>query len=234
LNATYVIAGTAALAVGTATIVLRRLREATRLRQLSARLGWPLRLGRNDSIDARAHDLSLMKVGHSRRIGALFEASRDIRLFSYTYESGTEFDRSTHTWRVAICPIAVRARWALLSNEPWLLAAGAAQRLEPVDLQPFLETGAVISPHAFVADDATFWQARLTPKLAAFLTQQSRERSWEIVPGLVAAFEPGACTAEEMAAIADQMNRFVQLLSDALGDDVGEPTPSAAAVSSAG
>lgn len=228
------IAGTAALAVGTATVVLRRLREAARLRQLGARLGWRMRARGGNAVDTYSTDLTIMNVGHSRRVGASFEATRDIRLFSYTYESGTESDRATHTWRLATCPIEGRVRWAIVSNESWLLAAGAANQLEPFDLTPFLEPGAVGSPHSFITNDPLYWSKRMTPKLAAFLTQQSRERSWEIVPGVVAAFEPGPCTAEEMAAMADQMKRFVQLLSEALGAEVGDLAPSTVTVSSAG
>jgi len=234
VNATFVIAGTAALGVGAATVVLRRLRDTARLRHLATRLGWPLRLRGREAIDAKTYDLTLMGVGHSRRVGAVFQASRDIRIFSYTYETGTEADRATHTWRVATCPIAPTVRWALVTNESWLQAAAATSRLAPVDLQPFLEPDALASPHEFLSNDPAFWQHCMTGKLAAFVTQQSRERSWEIVPGLVAAFEPGGAAADEMAAMADQMNRFVQLLSESLGAEVGASAAPLDVVSSAG
>ena len=104
--------------------------------------------------------------------------------------------------------------------------------MHAVDLASFAEPDAIISPHAFLTDDPDTWDDHMTPKLAAFLTQQSRDRTWEIAPGLVAAFEPGEFLETEMAAMVDQTTRFAQLLSAAFGDP-GAPASAGGASRSA-
>lgn len=209
--------------MGTATVVLRRLREAARLRGLASRLGWPLVMRGREAVSPTAYEFALMSVGHSRRFGAVFQATPELRVFSYVYESGTEADRLTHTWRMATCPAPQRVRWLLVSCEPWLLAAAAVQHLRPIDLKSHLEADAPAPRHQFWTDDPEFWHSHMTPRLAAFLSQQSTARSWEILPNLAAAFEPGPSTEREMAAMADQVGRFSQLLSEALASNIASP-----------
>ncbi|HPF37700.1 MAG TPA: hypothetical protein P5081_07695 [Phycisphaerae bacterium] len=215
--ATYLIAGMSAIGVAVATLLYRRVRETSRIRRLASRLGWSVRLRGRDAVLARAGALSLMRIGHSRRIGALFEPRPGVLAFSYSYETGTEIDRMTHSWRVVLCDVDCPLRWSILTDQDWLIAAARVRRMRSFDLAPFAEADAIRSPHAFMTDDPDDWRDKMTPRLAAFLTQQSRERSWEISPGMVAAFEPGAFLESEMAAMVDQTSRLSQLLLTAFG-----------------
>ncbi len=226
--ATYLVAGIGAIGVSAATLLYRRVRETTRLRRLAAKLGWDVRLRGRNAILRRAGRLALMGVGHSRRIGALFAPCPGVLAFSYSYESGTEIERMSHSWRVVLCDVSASLRWAILTDQDWLIAAARVKRMHAVDLAPFAEPDAIISPHAFMTDDPDTWREKMTPRLAAFLTQQSRERTWEIAPGLVAAFEPGEFLETEMAAMVDQTTRFAQLLLVAFGESEGAAESGAA------
>lgn len=230
--ASYLIAGVGAIGVSAATFMYRRVRETRRVRRLASRLGWEVRLRGRESVYHRAGNMAFMRVGHSRRIGALFEPKPGVIAFSYTYETGTEIERMTHSWRVVLCDVTAPLRWAILTDQDWLIAAARVRRMYPIELAPFAEPDAIRSPHTFLTDDPQSWQSHMTLRLAAFFTQQSRERSWEIAPGLVAAFEPGAFLEAEMAAMVDQTTRLAQLLSAAFGrgdsSDVGEGASSSA------
>lgn len=228
--ATYLIAGIGAIGVSAATLLYRRVRETARIRRLASKLGWGVRLRGRDAALSRAGNLALMRVGHSRRIGALFEPRVGVLAFSYSYETGTEIERMSHSWRVVLCDIACPLRWSILTDQDWLIAAARVHRMRPVDMAAFSEPDAIRSPHAFLTDDPDDWRDHMTPRLAAFLTQQSRERNWEIAPGLVAAFEPGAFLETEMAAMVDQTTRLAQLLLTAFGTS-DAPADSAAALS---
>lgn len=215
--ATYLFGGIGAIGVSAATLMYRRVRETARLRRLAGKLGWDFKLRGRETLMNRVSNLAFMRVGHSRRIGALFEPRPGVVAFSYSYESGTDIARMSHSWRVVLCEVPVPMRWAILTDQDWLIAAARVRRMQPVDLAPFAEPDAIRSPHAFLTDDPEDWRDHMTPRLAAFLTQQSRDRSWEIAPGLVAAFEPGAFLEAEMAAMVDQTTRLAQLLLVAFG-----------------
>lgn len=221
-----------AIGVSAATLLYRRLRETARIRRLASKLGWGVRLRGRDAVLSRAGSMALMRVGHSRRIGALFEPRPGILAFSYTYETGTELERMSHSWRVVLCDVACPLRWSILTDQDWLIAAARVRHMYPVDLAQFAEPDAIRSPHAFLSDDPDAWRTHMTPRLAAFLTQQARERNWEIAPGLVAAFEPGAFLETEMAAMVDQTTRLAQLLLTAFGATDAPPDSTASLPSS--
>lgn len=222
--ATYLAAGIGAIGVSAGVFLVKRVRETARLRRLATRLGWEFRLRGREMVMRRAGNMAFMGVGHSRRVGALFEPKPGVLAFSYSYETGTDIERTSHSWRVVLCDVVVPLRWSILTDQDWLIAAARVRGMHPVDLAPFAEPDAIRSPHQFLTDDPDDWRTHMTPRLAAFLTQQARDRSWELAPGVVAAYEPGAFLETEMTAMVDQTTRLAQLLSVAFGrsDESGE------------
>lgn len=206
--------GVAGALVTTVMIVWRRLREDALVRRVADKYKLT-RLERGRTRMRRELSESVLaQIGHSRRFRFVYEAPNGVRIASYVFETGTESNRAMHSWRVAVIDVDKLSRFGLLTCEAVFISAGKIRRLAPkgtllVDGDPPPH-----SEHVFLIDDDDYWRAALTPELRQFFTQQSRERTWEFLPGRLIAYESGAFTESEIVAIADQVARCAHLLEE--------------------
>lgn len=198
------------LAVVAAAAAMRRRHEATASRLLAGQRGWEVSSRRERVWRDMLRDVSLLRIGHSRRLGTAFRTRRGFHVLSYTCETGFEHRRETHQWRVAAREIEHGCGRAAVTAEAWLLATTAS----PVAHRIPLDGGGERSPSngtlTAVAENFEEWSGRLSGDLGAWFLSQPADRSWEILPGLIVGYEPGPFDDKAMEALATDA---AQLLS---------------------
>lgn len=206
-------------------IAWRRLREVNRVRRFAVDHQWNGISGGRGVLRRRLSEAAISGIGHSRRFRHVYRDKNSVAVASYVFETGMESNRATHSWRVAMVDLDNVERYAILTCESQLAASARRRGLEPMNVMRLPADATPKSPHQFFADDGEYWTRRCVGPLAQFFTQQSRERTWEILPGLLVAYEAGPFVERDVVAMVDQVARCAQLLSSA-------PTGESEAISS--
>ncbi len=137
----------------------------------------------------RLRDVLLVRIGHSRRFAAEMRLDDGLRLVSYSFETGFDAGRFSHSWRLVVAETSDDPGRAVVTRQPWLAAmAQGSMRREIRPAEP--ETAAGEDALIAVVEDEDAWRARLEGELGRWFVQQPAERSWEILPGLIVGHEP--------------------------------------------
>jgi hypothetical protein len=215
LDSSLIIAGGGLATVAVATLALRQHRETKGLRMLAERRGWKYEKGVAEAWRARLSGSALMQIGHSRHMQVAFRTPEGNWLFAYVYETGFEYRRATHSWRVVVRGFGPRLGRATLTRQRWLIDAATTPTSHDIVLCREDEDQSVPLPRlTAVVEDHDAWCERLRPDLKAWLQQQPEERSWEIAGGLIVGHEPGGIREIELAALSASACRLAALLGD--------------------
>ncbi len=201
------------MAVVAASVSLRRRREAIESRTLAKQHGWQVSPRRASSWQVLLRDVSLMRIGHSRRLGTAFRTDRGFCVIPYVCETGFEHRRETHRWRMIVREIDHDYGRAAVTGKDWLLATTASPVAHRIPLGDRAEASASSGALMAVAEDAEEWTARLNGELQAWFQSQPADRSWEILPGLIVGYEPGPLEGEAMEALAEDAVQLVSHLA---------------------
>lgn len=215
MTKSLILVGIAGVLVTIVMVIWRRVREDSRVGRFASKYNLKALDRGRSRMRRELQEAALAQIGHSRRFRYIYEAPNGVRVASYVFETGTESNRAMHSWRVAVIDVEHLARYAILTCEPVLLASGRLRRLTPIEGLSARDDDTPRSPHDFLTDDDEYWTGILSNELRQFFTQQSRDRTWELLPGRLVAYEAGAFTENEVVAIADQMARCAHLLEDA-------------------
>ena len=194
-----------------ATLALRLHREAKGLRKLAARRGWKYENGVAQAWCARLRGTALMQIGHSRHMEAAFRTPEGNWLFAYVYETGFEYRRATHSWRMVVREIGPLGR-ATFTTQDWLIDAATTPTSHEIALCGEPENPSAPERRTVVVEDRDAWAKRLVPGLKAWLQEQPESRSWEITAGLIVGYEPGGIREAEMASLSQSVCRLAALL----------------------
>ncbi len=197
-----------------ATLALRLHREAKGLRKLAHGLGWEYENGAAEAWRARLLDTALMQIGHSRHMEAAFSAPDGNWLFAYVYETGFEYRRATHSWRVVGREMGPPLGRATFSRRQWLIDAVTTPTSHEFVVCGEPEIQNAPQPQTAVVEDRDAWSNRLGHELVAWLQGQPEGRSWEITAGLIVGYEPGGIRETEMAALSQSACRLAALLQE--------------------
>lgn len=157
--------------------------------------------------------LNLTQVGHSRRIDDDIIRTDRILLFGYICETGLEHERRSHRWRVAMCNLEHGCSRATFTSQEWLLAASQRPALSRVTING--DRG----DHRLVAlvEDADEWRRRLDSGLGDWLTRCAADCNWEILPGMVVAYESGRFERAAQVKLRDSLEEMCARLGGGAG-----------------
>lgn len=195
-----------------ATLTLRLYREAKSLRRLAAGRGWKYENDVAEAWLARLRGTALMQIGHSRHMEAAFRTPEGNWLFAYVYETGFEYRRATHSWRMAVREVGPQPGRATFTRQQWLIDAATTPTSHEIALCDEAENPSAPGRRTAVVEDREAWVKRLTPDLKAWLQEQPEGRSWEITSGLIVGYEAGGIRQEEMATLSESVCRLAVLL----------------------
>jgi len=181
------IAGGGLTALAVAAAVTQRRREIAARRALAARHGWQFANRRPRDVLERLQSVTLVRLGHSRHVEEVFLAAGGVMLCQYCFQTGFEYHRRTHRWRLVVSEGEQEMSCAVVSGFDWLLAAAKASAFR---VAPVRREDGSMAATAIVAD-LEAWQRRLDAGLRHWLLRQPTERSWEIHSGLIVGHEPG-------------------------------------------
>ncbi|MFQ5424147.1 MAG: hypothetical protein ACE5F9_09225 [Phycisphaerae bacterium] len=188
------------------TIAVRRHRDRSAGRARAERHGWEL-VCRGDDLRERLAATGLMEIGHSRRIRRAFSDAGPTYLFEYVFDTGFEHRRRSHPWIVAARCTDHACERAVLTSQDWIAS---------VCRQPWLREltvpGATEASWLAIVDDADVWAERLRGDVGRWLAQQPAERTWEIVPGYVVAYEPGRLRDDALDTLGSASAELERLL----------------------
>ena len=197
-----------------ATLALRLHREAKGLRKLAAGCGWKYENGVAQAWCARFRGTALMQMGHSRHMEAAFRTPEGNWLFAYVYETGFEYRRATHSWRMVVREIGPQLGRAIFTTQDWLIDAATTPTSHEIALCDAAENQSAPERRRVVVEDRDAWVKRLVPDLKAWLQEQPEGRTWEITAGLVVGYEPGGIRETELAALSQSASRLAALLEE--------------------
>jgi len=166
------------MAVVAASIATRRRSEMIESRSLAGRHGWEVSPRRASHWQGLLRDVSLMQIGHSRRLGTAFRTQQGFCVLPYVCETGFEHRRETHRWRVIVREIEHGCGRAAVTGEDWLLATTASPVAHRIALGGSAEPSASNGKLTAVAEDLEEWNARLSGELEAWFLSQPTTRSW--------------------------------------------------------
>lgn len=213
MTTSLLIAGGGMIAVATAMAVVRRQREAAARRDLARRLGWTVVPISAQDWGERLQCAALMRIGHSRQFLAGFQSREGVLLLAYSCETGFEHRRNRHRWRVAVVELEHGLARAAYTRQDWLLATTAAPVAHEFPLcdDP---TGDPGSPKlTAVVEDREAWAGRLSGGVRDWLIRQPQERTWEILPGMIVGYEPGAFLEARVGDLAAAARELAVLLT---------------------
>lgn len=214
MDSSLIIAGGGLASVAVATLALRIRREVKGLRKLAAARGWKYESGVAEAWRARLRATALMQMGHSRRMEAAFRTPEGNWLFAYVYETGFEYRRATHSWRMVVREIGPHIGRATFTRHDWLIDAATTPTSHKIAiLGEQANQGEPGRPIA-VVEDRDALERRLSPELKAWLQEQPEGRSWEIAAGLIVGYEAGGVREAEMAALSQSACRLAALLEE--------------------
>lgn len=202
-----IIAGGGLVTVLAAALTLRRHRATSLLKSLAGRRGWTMvSRGAKDWLRYLG-GVALMQLGHSRRLGPMFQAADNLWLFSYIFETGFEHRRDTHTWRLVVCEIEHGYGRATVTRQDWLIAAGSSPGTHNISLnhQPGHERPPGLQA---VVEDPEAWSEHYSDELRQWFGSQPEERSWEFLPGLIVGYEPGGLQETELVSLEDSARKL--------------------------
>lgn len=197
-----------------ATLALRLHREAEGLRKLAARRGWKYEDGVAQAWCARLRGTALMQIGHSRHIEAAFHTPAGNWLFAYVYETGFEYRRATHSWRMVVREIEPQLERATFTTQEWLVDTVTTPTSYEIAVCGEAEDPSAPQRRTVVVEDRDAWAKRLGPDLKAWLQRQPEGRSWEITAGLIVGYEAGGIREAEMEALSQSACRLAALLGE--------------------
>jgi len=187
----------------------------------------PVEQRRQEALLRRLRCLALAQIGHSRRIAAAPVRVGPTLVFPYVCETGFEHRRQSHRWLVAACDLDHDCSRAAITAQDWLIAAAwspacrevfltepASAKLtsltEPASVKP-------VSPYrlTLIVEDDEEWRPRLRGRLIEWLIAQPADRSWEIAPGLIAAYEAFRPVDTAPGELAESVEQLARLLAPA-------------------
>ena len=195
-----------------ATLALRLHREAQGLRKLAAGRGWKYENRAAQAWCARLRGTALMQIGHSRHMEAAFRTPEGNWLFAYVYETGFEYRRATHSWRMAVREIGPQLGRATFTRQQWLIDAATTPTSHEITLCGEAENAGAPERRTAVVEDRDAWVERLDADLKAWLQEQPEGRSWEIIAGMIVGYEAGGIREAEMTALSESACRLAALL----------------------
>ncbi len=201
------------MAVVAASVTMRRRQERVESRSLAKQHGWEVSPRRASAWQDLLRDVSLRRIGHTRRLGTAFRTEQGFCVMPYVCETGFEHRRETHRWRLIVQEIEHPCGRAAVTGKDWLLATTASPVAHRIPLGATAESSASIGTLTAVAEDFEEWDARLRGKLEAWFLSQPADRSWEILPGLIVGYEPGPLEAEAMEALAEDAAHLLSHLT---------------------
>lgn len=156
-------------------------------------------------------DMTLTRIGHSRRIESVFQQPGPVFLFYYRCETGFEHRRNSHRWMAIAATIDARISRATISREDWLLAAARLPGMTRIAPGADADT---TSPSA-VVEDPEQWRTILSGPAGAWLGNQPEARSWEFLPGMIVGYEGASPGDAAIDALSQAMNELLATLGQA-------------------
>ncbi|HWM29083.1 MAG TPA: hypothetical protein VNQ14_11535 [Woeseiaceae bacterium] len=203
----YIVTGSALGAVAALAIAVRVRRDILPQRAFAANHGWTVLRAGTSSLRGDLADVALFQTGHSSQLGPHFRTADGIEVFGYRYETGADRELGLHTWRVAMSPAAHTLR-AMVTTQDWLLALAD----KPAAHREALARGPVASvagnSRTSIVIDTDCEPRRLPRALTEALSTEPAGRTWELLPGYVVVYEPGAFREKECLALVDSARRI--------------------------
>lgn len=203
--------GLAALAV--AVLAWRRHRERSASRAFARRLGLELPNCSQRDLLARFSGAALMQIGHSRRIPEAFVSPNGVHLFSYLFETGFEHRRRSHRWLVAAQAVSFDDGRATITHEDWLATTVTGPTSRELPLPKRSHASPSEARQVAIVEDEVAWHDRLQAGLGQWIADQPPERSWEVLPGWVIAYQPGVLQADALAELSQAVEQMAQRLA---------------------
>lgn len=180
---------------------------------MAARHGWKMPPRTRDTWTERLAGIGPFRIGHDRRLSAVYRTRHGVWLFPYACDTGFEHRRGHHVWRLAVYEIAHPYGHAIVTCEDWLIA----MLTTPVSHEIEIADGETVerNPNGPVAlvEDREAWWSRLHGDLGAWFNAQPAMRSWQTLPGLVVGFEPGPFLENDMDSLADATRELADRLA---------------------
>lgn len=165
--------------------------------------------GRPEELMQRLAGLSLLQVGHSRRIDAAFILPRGGYAICYQCQTGFDQNRYLHAWLVAAIEAPNGPDRAVITAQDWLRAAASSPSRRTL---PVGEIARLPKRWAIV-DDAERWRVRLDGEWGTWLSRQPDDRNWEFLPGWVVGYEPGGPEGPPLLALAAATRELAGLVT---------------------
>ncbi len=184
-----------------AALAFRRRRERLLRLALAARHAWELPTQSNRQILRQIEDAALTQIGHGRRITASYRTKGRTIVFSYEFETGFEQRRQLHPWLVVVQEVDHGCSRATITRQEWVTATVQGPACHAV---PFSSTPSSDSQEAgniAIVEDPELWRSILAGPVGRWLADQPRDRTWEILPGLVVGYQPGEIQADKLEAL---------------------------------
>jgi len=180
---------------------------------MAERHGWKMPPRTRDVWTDRLAGVGPFRMGHDRRLSAVYRTRQGVWLFPYTCDTGFEHRRGRHAWRLAVCEIAHPYGHATITHEDWLIAMLSTNVSYEIEMA--YGESAKRDPNGPVAlvEDREAWRDRLHGDLAAWFSAQNATRSWQTLPGLIVGFEPGPFLENEMDSLAEATRELADRLA---------------------
>ena len=215
-----IIASASLLALTVTALALRHGRETAALKKLAAANGWTFSARSSIRWMARLCDVSLLSLGHTRRIATALRAGRDCWLIPYVFETGLEHRVTSHSWRLVVCEVEHGCSRATITRQDWLFAAASTCTSREFSLSAE-DRGDASGELLGIVEDPEEWDRRLDSGLRGWFAAQPAGRSWEILPGLIVGHEPGDFTPEKLRDILKDATALKDYLASPAGDATG-------------
>ncbi len=188
-------------AVVVVALTLRRRRERLQRLALAAHRAWELPTQSNQQLLTRIKDVALTQIGHGRRITASYRTKGRTTVFSYEFETGLEQRRRLHPWLVVVQEVNHGCSRATITRHEWVAATVRCSAYHTIRGTPSASITAGNAENTAIVEDADEWKPTLAGPVGQWLADQPRDRTWEVLPGLIVGYQPGMLQVDELEAM---------------------------------
>ncbi len=169
---------------------------------------------RSQEWQSRLRDVLLTRIGHSRRFAAEMRQNGGAYLLWYSFETGFDSRRISHSWRLVVVKINEDPGRAIITRQAWLVAMAQGSMRREILLTDATPTPNE-SPLVAIVDDEDTWRARLSVGLDRWFAEQPPGRSWEVLPDMIVGHEAPEALPESDSAEQQAIRRGESLAQSA-------------------